>query len=203
MGLSKLLTPYSYQLLQYWKSFDNRSVKKSLYKRIFILLAANYGNIGDIAITIAQETLLRRLFREFEVVLMPSTTSFLDLKSLVNNVSKNDILCFVGGGNCGDLYYPYEIYRQLVVKYLFKNRIIVFPQSIKFEKNINYIRAKKHYKVAGENLTFCARELESFKLARELFFNNHIELLPDVVFTMSYFTGLVNRSGFMTCLDSP
>lgn len=202
MGLSKILSPYNYQLLQFWRSFDNNSVKKSLSRRIFILLAADYGNIGDIAITIAQENYLKRLFKELDVVLMPSTSSFSDLKSLVNNVGKNDILSFVGGGNCGDLYYPYEIYRQLVVELLYKNRIIIFPQSIKFERKENFIRAQKHYKAAGKHLMFCAREIDSFKLAKELFYTNYIELLPDVVFTMSYFTGLANRNGFMTCLRS-
>ena len=200
MKLSKILTPYCYQLLQYWKSVDNGIISREKSKRIFVLLAANYGNIGDIAITIAQKKLLTDLCKDFEIVLMPSTSSFSDLKSLVKNIGKNDILTFVGGGNCGDLYYSYEIYRQLVVELLPKNKIVVFPQSIKFTEKKNFLRAKKHYGKAKENLTFCARELDSFKLAKELCYLNSVVLLPDVVFTMSYFHDLSNREGIMTCL---
>ena len=200
MKLSKILTPYCYQLLQYWKSVDNGIISREKSKRIFVLLAANYGNIGDIAITIAQKKLLTDLCKDFEIVLMPSTSSFSDLKSLVKNIGKNDILTFVGGGNCGDLYYSYEIYRQLVVELLPKNKIVVFPQSIKFTEKKNFLRAKKHYGKAKENLTFCARELDSFKLAKDLCYLNSVVLLPDVVFTMSYFHDLSNREGIMTCL---
>lgn len=199
MCLSRVLTPFQYQYFRYLLSKDNFSVKKSDKRRFFILLAADYGNVGDIAITIAQKEIVENHF-DYEVVLMPSTSCYDDLKSLVNNVGKNDIISFVGGGNCGDLYFPYEIYRQLTMDLLVNNIVVVFPQSVKFEKKNNLKRAQRHYKKKRDKLYFFTREIYSFDFFESNFLYNNVSCLPDVVFTMDKFAPLLDRKDVMLCL---
>lgn len=195
--LHKILHPYYYQLLHYYLSKDNNAVdKKKSRPRIFVLMSADYGNIGDIAITLAQTNLLRQSFPSYEIVNLPASTIYQDLKSLVKRIGKEDIITLVGGGNSGDLYYPYEIYRQLVVSLIKHNPIICFPQSVKFNNKHNADKAKHVYR-GRKNLIYLARDEESYHFFAD-FYNAKSELLPDVVMTMDKFSD-GNRNGVITC----
>ena len=47
------------------KNIDNKN------KKIFIFLAADYGNLGDVAITYAQKMYLQNLFPKYQVIEIP------------------------------------------------------------------------------------------------------------------------------------
>lgn len=195
--LYKILHPYHYQLLHYYLSKDNKAVEcQRGLPRIFVLMSADYGNIGDIAITIAQTDLLRRAFPTYEIVNLCASSTYQDLKSLVKSISKNDIITFVGGGNSGDLYYPYEIYRQLVVSLIKHNIIICFPQSVKFLNRHNANKARRVYK-NKKNLIYLARDKESYNFITNIY-KVRSEVLPDIVMTMNRFRD-GNREGVLTC----
>lgn len=195
--LSKILHPYYYQLLHYYLSKDNNAVANCHARpRVFILMSADYGNIGDIAITIAQTNLLKRIFPSYEIINLPASSNYQDLKSLVKRISKDDIVTFVGGGNSGDLYYPYEIYRQLVVSLIKHNPIICFPQSVKYLDKYNAIKAQRVYK-NKKNLIYLARDKESHDFFVN-FYKVKSEILPDIVLTMNRFND-GKRDGAITC----
>lgn len=197
MMLHKILHPYPYQLLHYYLSKDNNAVvDKRNRPRIFVLMSADYGNIGDIAITMAQTELLSRVLPTYEIVNLPASTIYQDLKSLVKKISKGDIVTLVGGGNSGDLYYPYEIYRQLVVSLIKHNPIICFPQSVKFLDKHNADKARRVYR-NRKNLIYLARDEESYNFFAN-FYNVRSEVLPDIVMTMDKFSS-GNRDGVITC----
>ena len=50
---------------------DIKTNIKKTDKKIFIAMYANYGNIGDVAITIAQEAILKDLFPDRKIVKIP------------------------------------------------------------------------------------------------------------------------------------
>lgn len=199
MKLRKLLHPFHYRLLRYALGKDNKAVvKKSRYSRsrVFLLQAADYGNIGDIAITLAQQQRLKSLFPDRELVILYASSEYDDLKSLIRNLKDGDLVTIVGGGSIGDVYYDYEIYRQLVVTLSRHIPIVVFPQSVRFRKPSNFKRAAAVYSRKRE-LIFAAREKYSYNLLAG--FNARRVLLPDIVMTMDCFR-TAPRRGIGICL---
>src|SRR5690554_4081922 len=67
--------------------------------RAFIFLAADYGNIGDLAITAAQQTFLEKVVPTHQVVLIPISATRQVLRSIRKQVRPEDIVTTVGGGN--------------------------------------------------------------------------------------------------------
>lgn len=199
MKLRKLLHPFYYELLRFVFSKDNKAVTRIRYGnrgRVFLLQAADYGNIGDIAITLAQTQRLRSLFPDKELVVMYASSEYDDLKSLIRCLKDGDLIAFVGGGSIGDVYYYYEIYRQLVVTMSRHIPIVVFPQSVKFRKLSNFRRAASIYSGKRE-LLFAAREEYSYRQLAT--FANRRILVPDIALTMDYYNSAL-RSGAGLCL---
>ncbi|WP_026452208.1 polysaccharide pyruvyl transferase family protein [Aequorivita capsosiphonis] len=202
-------TKYSILLfLQGFKSFDyfkNIAVNKNK-KHAYIFLAADYGNLGDVAITYAQTRFLRdNLGDEFEVIEIPISQSLEGLHFVKKNIKPGDIVTSVGGGNLGDMYDQIEYIRQLAVKYFPKNKFISFPQTFDFAETSNGIKslriAKKVYN-AHPNMFFIAREKTSFKLMQGHFNKTTILLTPDIVISLDKEKPMQNRRGAVICMRS-
>src|SRR5690606_3226746 len=101
-------------------------------KRVFIFLAADYGNLGDVAITYAQHRFLSKIYAEYQVVEIPISRTLRGIVQLKKVIQKDDIITTVGGGNTGDMYYQIEHFRQLVIQNFPNNPIVSFPQTIDF-----------------------------------------------------------------------
>ena len=61
-------------------------------KKCFVFLAANYGNLGDVAITYAQERFLRTIFPYADIVDVPISRTLSDLKAIKNSCTIHDII---------------------------------------------------------------------------------------------------------------
>ena len=161
-----------------------KKIKLPNKPRIFIFLAADYGNIGDIAITYSQEQFIKKYFSNYSVIIIPLKQTYNYFKFLSKNICCEDIITTIGGGNMGDLYYGFEIKRQFIIKHFKKNKIISFPQSISFSNTKFGIKisekSKKIYN-SHNNLVLFARDSESFIKMKELFANNQVYLVPDIV----------------------
>lgn len=152
-------------------------------KKVFIALSANYGNIGDIAITIAQERMIKQVFPDRKIVHIPMNNAFDyedEIKSILN---KDDILTVIGGGNLGNAYLGHEEKRRFIIKLFKNNKSISFPQSISFANDevgqTEFQTSVKDY-AQNSNLTVFARELKSYN-SMKLNFKNQVCLVPDIV----------------------
>src|SRR5690606_38406975 len=112
---------------QYFKNTQLDTSKNQAY----IFLAADYGNLGDVAITYAQTKFLKE-HSDYQVIEIPISESLEGLWSVKKNIKKGDIVTTVGGGNMGDLYDQIEFIRQLTFQWFPNNRIISFPQTFDF-----------------------------------------------------------------------
>ncbi|OUP46153.1 polysaccharide pyruvyl transferase family protein [Pseudoflavonifractor sp. An187] len=170
-------------------------------RKIVIALAANYGNLGDVAITYAQKEFLKKNFPEYEVVEFEITNTFRGMKSLKQYIRDEDIITVVGGGNFGDLYDDIEFSRQFIIHNFPKNRIITFPQTISFSKTLlgrlRLLWARFIYN-RHKNLTIFVREEFSYKEYCSVFKN--LKKAPDIVMSMDYAepSGL-ERQGITVC----
>ena len=139
-------------------------------KSIHYLDIPFYGNVGDLLIM--SGTL--RFIKKHQLNVNRYGSYFNYSPSWA---SPHDVILFQGGGNFGDLYGPFQAFRELVITALPNNRIIILPQSIHFSD------AEKLKKCCAlmsvhQDLHICVRDLESEQIARQM--TPHVYLLPDM-----------------------
>lgn len=173
-------------------------------KHAFIFLAADYGNLGDVAITYAQTKFLNdKLGSDFEVIEIPISQSLEGLHFVKKNIQSGDIVTSVGGGNLGDLYDQIEFIRQMAVQFFPHNKFISFPQTFDFNDSSSGRKAlevaKKTYN-NHPNLYFVAREKTSYDLMRTHFTNATVLLTPDIVISLDQEHPERERKGAVICM---
>lgn len=172
-------------------------------KKAFVFLAADYGNLGDVAITYAQTQFLKDALPDFEIIDVPISKTLEGISMIKKIIKEEDIVTTVGGGNFGDLYDQIEFYRQLVVESFPNNKMVSFPQTIDFSETEKgkkaLIQAKKSYS-KHQNMTFIAREQLSFDLMKAAFPTNNVVLTPDIVMSLNKIKPDFDRKGVVMCL---
>src|SRR5690625_1521342 len=171
--------------LQKFKPFDYFNDHKIDANRnqAYIFLAADYGNLGDVAITYAQTKFLNQ-HSDCQVIEIPISQSLEGLYFVKKHIKPGDIVTTVGGGNMGDMYDQIEYIRQLVFKWFPKNKIISFPQTLDFAKTPEGQKALKvAQKVynAHPDLYLIAREQTSFRTMKRDFPKANVLTTPDIV----------------------
>lgn len=172
---------------------------------VFVALAADYGNVGDLAITRAQLQFLERAFPDAVVEAIPISRSVGAIKRLRRSIGPDDVLTLIGGGNTGDLYDDIQYLRELFVRELQATPTISFPQTIEFSDSA-YGRwaARRAGKVYNrhERLAIMARDSRSQARALELFPRCQVVLAPDIVLTQDASTPARDRAGILMALRS-
>lgn len=171
--------------------------------KIIVALAADYGNLGDIAITYAQTKFLEACLPDRTVVDFPISSTFTRLKALKRIVAEDDLVTIVGGGNMGDLHHSIEDCRRFVIDHFPRNRIVSFPQTIDFSATRHGRRElKKTMSSYGRHrdLHLFARERVSFEIMKDLFPDNRIYLAPDIVLSVRRPQTEQERRGIMLCI---
>lgn len=171
-------------------------------KKCFVFLAANYGNLGDIAITYAQELFLKKIFCDYVIIDVPISDTLSDLKAIKNICTPDDIITIVGGGNMSDLYFDIELLRQMVISKFQKNRVISFPQTLYYTPtNIGRFWQNKSVQCYAKHkhLLLMAREMVSYQLMSTLY-PNKVICVPDIVMTLDESTPIQQREGITLCL---
>lgn len=176
-----------------------KNVKKE-DKKCFIFMAANYGNLGDIAITYAQRKFLEENLKGYKIIEVCLEDIYSYYKSIKNKIKNDDIITLIGGGNTGDLYIDFEERRRFLYKNFKNNKIISFPQSIYFSNTKSgrkeLEKSKKVYN--NNNLVIFARESKSYELYKK-YFSSNIKLVPDIVLSLKEKIN-VKREGITICL---
>lgn len=172
-------------------------------KRIFIFLAADYGNLGDVAITYAQHKFLSTTFSDYTTTEIPISQTLTGLEYIKRIIKKEDIITTVGGGNMGDLYQQIENYRQMVIEYFPNNKIICFPQTVDFSETIyglDALDAAKSTYGNHKHLLLLAREQKTFDYFQTHFPNNKSLLVPDIVMSLDRVQPTFERKNAVICL---
>lgn len=178
--------------------------------RAFFFLAADYGNIGDLAITAAQQAFLEKVVPTHHVVPIPISATRQVLRSIRKQVRPEDIVTTVGGGNMGSLYPDIEELRQLIIRSFPDNRIICFPQTLDWDESSESKRAlgkivciySRH-----KDLHLFARESVTFEKLCQLFKERpsvKVGFSPDIVLSATAESlganGGTEKRGALLCL---
>ena len=155
--------------------------------RAFIFLAADYGNIGDLAITSAQTLFLVEHANFDHVVRIPISRTTTLIHSIRQKINPDDLITIVGGGNMGLLYSDIEDLRQLVIRSFPRNRIVCFPQTLDWNESVESDHALSRIVSVYSrhpNLNVFARESITRGKLEALFrpyANVHVGYAPDIV----------------------
>lgn len=172
-------------------------------KKIYMFLAADYGNLGDVALTYAQLKFLNKHFPEYTVVEIIIRNSVEGLQFAKAHVQNGDIISIIGGGNMGTIYPGLENFRQYIIKAFPNHKIISFPQTIHFSNDeVGRKALAQSQKVYSSHPGFVlvAREPKSFELMRQSFPKNKVLLTPDIVFSQNQSKPEFERKGVTVSL---
>ena len=148
-------------------------------EKIFILNTPIHGNLGDQAILVAEEEILKDTLEKYKIIRF--SNGFCRyfgwlLKALV----KDSPVCLHGGGYLGDLWpREDETIRKLLEKFK-DNKIVFFPQTLCSENVDNYFTEVRPIFEANKNLVFFGRDQYSFDLLSKNL-KNKVYYSPDIV----------------------
>lgn len=181
--LLKIKVKYLRDLIKAYREAEMLTIKKK--KQAYVMLAANYDNLGDIAITKAQEEFLKKnLPEDYEIITVPFDKTYQSYLFIKKHANDDTIITLIGGGNSGTLYEFIEEPRRFILRYLKKYKIVSFPQSVKYENKI-YQREFIRLCEKCDKLTLVARERISYNFYKKIL-KDKVEILltPDIVFTL-------------------
>ena len=191
-------------LISFFLNKTNYNLEQFGKKNIFIFLGADYGNLGDVAITYAQIHFLKEQYPEYNVIEIPISQTAAGIRAVKRVIGKEDIIALIGGGNTSDLYDDIEWLRQLVILNFRHQRIVGFPQTFDFTNTLKGRFCKKIasivYRQAG-SLVILAREKNTLNILQQDFQHIAVELAPDIVMTLDK-RQYRERAGMLVCLRS-
>lgn len=155
--------------------------------RLIVALAADYGNLGDVAITRAIIRFAAQRVPSHRPYLLCAGRVFWNLRGVACATGKDDLIAIVGGGNMGDRYPDLEEARCHVIRAFRRNRIVSFPQSFDFSDTASGRRALARSRDAYSShphLRLFARESESYDCMRNAFPGCQLDLAPDTVLSL-------------------
>lgn len=171
-------------------------------KKAIMVATAEHANIGDSAITLAEQYFLSQYFPEYFQVEI-STYEFSQKESFLHAIlNPGDILFLNGGGNLGDRYMGEEELHRKIVSEFPNQKIIIFPQTIFFSDTEQGRRElEKSAKIynSHRDLTLYVRGEINMSLARAYFAGVNVVLMPDMVHILRSNYGF-DRNGILLCL---
>ncbi len=172
-------------------------------QNIYVFLCGFYQNLGDMALTYAQERFLRHEFPGANIILIPSVDTYAATKYIKKRIRPHDLVTVLGGGNMGDMYISLENARLHVVKSLKKNHIVCFPQTYVFSNTkTGKQREAISRKVYGShpNIDIFVREPFSLERIRHALPRNRIGCCPDTVLSLPPRNARHERKNVLICL---
>lgn len=193
---AKLCHYISLRLIIFWRGFLNTVFKR---KFAFLIWTPAHGNLGDHAITLAEEKCLKKWNISF-VELTETDIRLLASKNKLCLLNRQKVLV-QGGGFFGTLWYGLEKTLRDLFLQIKDASILVLPQTVYYEDNDwgreEFSKAIRIY----EQLSFfkiAVREEQSFAAMKSRYEN--VFLSPDMVFAMDDVSFLEKRDGCLLCL---
>ena len=174
---------YYYFLSELKYLFSKHKLEYKLGKKnIFLFMTADYGNLGDVAITLSEINFLKEYFPEYQLIEVPLSYSYNELRFIKKNIKENDIVAIVGGGNMTNRYESFEIIRRTICRKLVNCRFVFFPQTVDYTSDNAGNKSKKqmiHCLNKISKKLIAVREKNSFNyLKNEV---SDLYLVPDIV----------------------
>jgi pyruvyl transferase EpsO len=183
----------------------NNLVKETLTQHIdndFVLFDLPYHtNIGD------------NLIWEGEIQFLKGLTGYRLLYSCspatyhYHKLDREIIILLHGGGNFGDVWHEIHQFKNTIISYYPRNKIIILPQTVHYDDKDILLKDSALF-ARHQNLIICARDRNSYDLLKKYFCSNVILLVPDMAFCIppvqlhKYYGKPLNRNLFLRRTDT-
>lgn len=175
------------------------------YKKAFLLMEPEYGNLGDHAIAFASEKFIKDKFPNYVLVSVSEKNTCKHLKSIINVCESDDVVFIQGGGNMGSLYPYIERMRRFCIKKIKNVHVVCMPVSVHFEETKDgkheLINSMKVYKSAI-NLCIFTRDKYSYEYLCKYLTKDKVKLVPDMVYYLSntFYKKINKNEDYLVCL---
>ena len=194
---------YDFEQRLIWEDRREKINELRQKKKILLIGTSEHENIGDAAITLAEQELLLEQFPEYEQVEFSTYSMDTMYDYLQAIVHKDDIFFLHGGGNLGNRYMAEEALRRRVMQDFPEREMIILPQTIGFTEDAagrEQLEISKKVYNQHKGLTIFVRGNKSLHFAKEHFFNARVELMPDMAFFLKQRDYGFDRAGILVCL---
>lgn len=173
-------------------------------EKILLLMGTTYGNLGDQAITFAEEQFLFKRFPNYKIIKVNSNMLSPSCGKILSRFQNSyKVAIITGGGFLGTIWIQNEKQAISIIRNITKIPVIIFPQSFFYEKTKYGDKilgiAKESY-LKHPNLTIFVRD-SSFEFALKNFAsaNTKIYSVPDMVLTLNFYSSKSKRNGILLC----
>lgn len=162
-----------------------KNLKFPIGKKVYFIGTPEYSNLGDSAIALAQMKFLEKCGFKKNHIKEYTKSEYINNDTYFKRyIGKHHLVCGIGGGNMGNLWYNEELFRYSFIDQFPNNPIIIFPQTVFFTNDedgeIAKMESLSHYN-SHNNLTLVAREKQSFEMMNNLYKHSKVLLTPDIV----------------------
>lgn len=160
-------------------------------KRVILLDTPLHGNLGDQAIALAERDFITAIVGQEKLFEFTNKECRANLRDIAKWIKKKDIVVIHGGGFIGTLWPEEEKIFIRILDELREKRILVFPQTIYFDKTRDgegELREFRKAVKACRDITVFTRDKNSYDWLKdsEIIPPERFYLIPDIV--MSYQT---------------
>jgi pyruvyl transferase EpsO len=148
------------------------------HRRVALLDFPNHSNVGDSAIYLGERTYLRRAGVKVVYSCEFNTYS----RSALAQAIGDGLILLHGGGNFGDLWPEYQLFRERVIADFPNNPIVQLPQTIHFGRQDEARRARSVF-TRHPQFRLLVRDQRSLAFAAE-HLGLSATLCPDLAFTL-------------------
>lgn len=143
-----------------------------------------HTNLGDHLITLAQREFLDANGYGRKIIEIP-TEMFQVYKNRIKSTVNVETRIFInGGGWMGNIWPNEELLLQEMVECFADNKIVIFPQTIYYDKNVcsynELIESGKTIFSKCKDLTLCVRDKQSLEFAKQNYPTAKVLFLPDI-----------------------
>lgn len=192
----------------FYRNNMRQLVETSNQKRYIIMLTPIRGNLGDHAISYAEQMFIKDKLELVPVIEISDENYRLYKEEIYALLKPSDTILIQGGGFLGDLWIEDQKAVDEIISRLPNNKIVILPQTLFFSTSVSqceWFEAMKTIYRSHKNLKICFRDRSSYELAlkNELLEMNQIFYLPDMVLyvdTLDYMKK--NREGILFCFRS-
>lgn len=170
-------------------------------KAVYLVFTPEHGNLGDQAICLATERMLRQLNINYIEISIGQIESLYASGNL--NVMNGFPILISGGGNMGSLYPWFEtLYKKIVEDNPLSN-IVIMPNTVYYDQTDLSKQEFEKSKLTfnrRDNVLVCVRENVSYEFLKGQF--NNLMLCPDMVLSLNASAEKTDRKGCILCLRS-
>lgn len=156
-------------------------------KKIIYCGICETSNMGDIAQTYCTRLWLKKNYPNYKVVecktsvIMDDDCNMIEIMKKI--IKEDDLIFFQSGYNTHDLGGLQDLMHQSIIKAFPNNKKIMLPQTVFFKTPERKKLCSEVYN-SDKKLLFFARDHVSLVLAKEMFPDIYVDVLPDIVTTL-------------------